>query len=212
VGVSVFLKSSPHIYLQAYESNNRIFSDSLKEKPLQASPDTGLVLHTDTTVKSNIDSLHAKGSGLVMAHDTVHKKDSVQLADDGDIKDIINYKATDSIVYNMETRQMLLYNTADVKYQKIKLDANLVNFDWTTFTLSAKGTPDSVGKASGNPVFAEDGKEFKADSMKYNFKTTRGLVYHVVTKEGEAYIHSEAVKKNVDESWFGKESEYHMRP
>lgn len=209
MGASVFLKSSPHFCSPAYVSNNKIFSDSLKEKPARAGSDSVIVSHTDSIVKSNVDSLHAKDSTITSVTDTtIHKKDSVALAEDGEIKDIITYKATDSIVYNMETKQMLLYNTADVKYQKIKLNANLVKFDWTTFTLSARGTTDSVGKPAGTPVFSEDGKEFKADSMKYNFKTTKGLVYHVVTKEGEAYIHSEAVKKNVDESWYGQSAKY----
>lgn len=209
VGVSVFSRSSPHFGAKAYISNNRVFSDSLKEKPPVAGPDTPQVLNTGSIVKTNLDSLHAKDSTTASVRDTsIHKKDTVALAEDSEIKDIINYKATDSIVYNMETKQMLLYNTVDIKYQKIKLNANVVNFDWTTYTLTAHGTADSVGRPAGTPVFSEDGKEFKADSMKYNFKTTRGLVYHVVTKEGDAFIHSNAVKKNVDESWFGKESEY----
>ena len=200
----ISLKSSPRFYTEAYESNNKIFSDSLKENPSHTGPDSTIVLHKDSALKTNVDSTHGKDSNLVVVADTIHKKDTVALADDGEIKDIINYKANDSIVYDMTTKRMLLYNGVDVKYQKIKLNGNMVDFDWTTFTLGARGTADSIGRPAGTPVFSEDGKEFKADSMKYNFKTKKGLVYHVVTKEGEAYIHSEAVKKNDDESWFGK--------
>ena len=203
-----FSKSGPRFGTNAYESNNKVFSDSLKEKTPLTNTDSTIVLHKDSVLKSNVDSIITKDSSRVVITDTIHKKDTVTLAEDGEIKDIINYKATDSLVYDMETKRMLLYNTADVKYQKIKLNANLVDFDWTTFTLGARGSGDSAGRPAGNPVFSEDGKEFKADSMKYNFKTKKGLVYHVVTKEGEAYIHSEAVKKNDDESWYGKYSAY----
>ncbi|HWB62304.1 MAG TPA: hypothetical protein VG603_02250, partial [Chitinophagales bacterium] len=158
------------------------------------------------------DSLHvdslAVTDSMMVTNDTIHKVDSVKLAEDEEIKDPINYKAEDSIVYDMGTKKMYLYNTADVKYQQILLDANLVKFDWTTFTLTSEGTKDSTGELTGNPVFTEDGKEYKAKRLAYNFKTKKGKVYEVVTKEGEAYIHSEEVKKNEYDEWYGKGSEY----
>jgi len=208
VGVSSLLKSSPGYSDNPNESNNKIFSDSLKEKAAITAPDSVIVLHSDSGFRTTRDSLHLRDSSHVVLSDTIHKKDSVQLADNSEIQDIINYKANDSIVYDMNTRRMLLYNTVDVKYQKIKLDANMVDFDWNSFTMGARGTPDSIGRPSGTPVFSEDGKDFKADSMKYNFKTKKGLVYHVVTKEGEAYLHVVSVKKNEDETWFGNYAAY----
>ena len=206
--MSSLLRSNPGFQLQAYESNNKIFSDSLKEKPPVAASDSTIVLNNDSVLRTTLDTLHHKDSTMMLVTDTIHKKDTVQLAEDSEIKDVINYKANDSIVYDMNTRRMLLYNTVDVKYQKIKLDANVVDFDWNSFTMGARGTTDSAGMPAGTPVFSEDGKDFKADSMKYNFKTKKGLVYHVVTKEGEAYLHVVSVKKNADETWFGNYAAY----
>ena len=140
--------------------------------------------------------------------DTLHKKDTSDAGGDSEIQDIINYKADDSIVYNMESKRCCSIKLCDVKYQKIKLDADLVDFDWTTYTLSAKGVPDTSGQPAGTPTFSEDGKDYKAKRMAYNFRTKKGIIYEVVTKEGDSYIHSEEVKKNEDESWFGQFSEY----
>jgi len=204
----LFLKSSPLPNPYPNISNNRIFSDSLKGNAPVIGNDSSTVLPKDSVLRTGVDSIHLKDSSLVHVTDTLHKKDSVEASSQDDIQDIINYKATDSIVYDMNSKRMVLYNTADVKYQKIKLDANQVDLDWSTFTLGARGTPDSVGMPSGIPVFSEDGKDFKADSMKYNFKTKKGLVYHVVTKEGEAYLHVVSVKKNEDETWFGNYAAY----
>ena len=209
LGVTLlFSQSLPGSGIKANTSNNIIFSDSLKEKPAITPADSSIVLHNDSVLRTHSDTLHGRDSSFVVKVDTIRKNDSVALADNDDIKDIVNYKANDSIVYDMNTKHMYLYNTGEVKYQKIKLNANLVTLDWTSFTLAARGTEDSIGRPAGTPVFSEDGKEFKADSMKYNFKSKKGLVYHVVTKEGEAYIHSEAVKKADDDSWYGKYSAY----
>jgi hypothetical protein len=198
--VPAFVHASPSFSAHLTNSNNKIFSDSLPQKNSAAETDTLNAVKTDT--------IHINDSSMVSGTDTTHKVDTINTAEEGEIKDIITYKADDSIVYDMNTKHMLLYKSTDVKYQKIKLNANLVDFDWTTFTLSSRGMFDSVGQYAGKPVFSEDGKEYRADSMKYNFKTKKGLVYKVTTKEGDAYIHSEEVKKNENDEWYGKSSAY----
>ncbi len=201
--MSVLLRSNPAANYNLLLSNNKIFSDSLKQDKPVVAPDS-LNNHADSTQHTAADSLIKKDSIVVNLADSLHKKDSASTNDESEIQDIINYKADDSIVYDMKTKKMLLYNKADVKYQKIKLDADLVDFDWTTYTLSAKGTQDSAGQPTGTPTFTEDGKDYKAKRMAYNFRTKKGIIYEVVTKEGDSYIHSEEVKKNEDESWFGQ--------
>lgn len=154
------------------------------------------------------DTLNINDSSYAFIADTISGNDTVNIDNSGEIQDEITYKAADSIVYDMTTKKMYLYNGSDVKYQKIKLKANLVDFDWTTMTLTSQGTIDSAGELQGTPVFEDDGKEYKAKKMKYNFKTKKGIVFEVLTKEGDAYIHSEVVKKNEYDEWFGLGSKY----
>lgn len=45
------------------------------------------------------------------------------------------------------------------------------------------------------PVFKEGDDEFKADTMRYNFDTKKGKVYHVITQQGDGFIHGAIVKK-----------------
>lgn len=152
----------------------------------------------------------AADSLLVGKDSTVQKVDtlSVKFAD-SEIKNPINYTAEDSIVYDLETRTMYLYNKADLKYDNIALTADSVEFDWKTFTLAAGGRKnDSTGEISGKPIFTESGKEYRAGRMAYNFKTKRGKVFDVITQEGEAYIHSEAVKRNEFEEWYSLRAKY----
>lgn len=154
------------------------------------------------------DSLTLNDSSDLVIADTLSRVDTIDKANDGEIQDVITYKAADSIVYDMNTKKMYLYNAADVHYQKIQLNSNLVDFDWNTFTLTAQGTVDSSGNTEGNPVFADDGKEYKAKKMKYNFKTKKGIVFEVLTKEGEAYVHGAIVKKNEFDEWYGQGAKY----
>ncbi|MFN8300692.1 MAG: putative LPS assembly protein LptD [Chitinophagales bacterium] len=154
------------------------------------------------------DSTLLNDSSTVFVSDTLNRNDTINMSGGDEIKDIIKYQADDSIVYDMGTKMMYLYNKGELTYQKINLKADLVSFDWTTFNLMAEGAPDSSGKISGKPIFKDDNNEYHAGRMKYNFKTKKGIVYEVSTKEGEAYIISETVKKNEYDEWFGKSSKY----
>lgn len=177
-------------------------ADSLQAS--QMSTDSGVL-----GVHLSYDSLVLNGTESLVVTDTINNNDTLDIANQSDVQDIITYKATDSIVYDLGTKKMYLYNEGDLKYQKIALKSNQIDFDWNTMNLTARGTNDSTGNhQQGTPVFSEDGKEYRADSMKFNFKTKKGIVYHVVTKEGDAFIHSEVVKKNEYDEWYGLRSKY----
>lgn len=165
---------------------------------------------SNQTSRNSTDTL-THSDTLTASHDTLQQKvDTFSLKfSDSEIKSPINYQAEDSIVYNLETRKMYLYNKADLKYDKITLAADSVEFDWNTYTLAAGGKKnDSTGEITGKPVFSESGKEYNAGRMAYNFKTKKGKIFDVVTQEGEAYIHSEAVKRNEFEEWYSLRAKY----
>lgn len=202
--LSNFLHATPAVYAK----------DSLKANKIISENDSSISFHkdslnfNDSTFGTIVDTLPKNDSSLKIVADTLHKKrDTIDVSGEGDVQDIINYKADDSIVYDMTSKKMFLYNKGDVAYQKIKLKANFVDFDWTTMTLGAQGS-DSSGTVAGTPVFTEDGKDYRAKKMAYNFKTKKGIIYDVITKEGDAFIHSSEVKKNDFDEWYGLGSKY----
>lgn len=197
--------------------SNILFANSWLNKSTPALPvltpadslqKSRISLRSNSIAGTKTDSVAPNDSTSFVVSDTLLKIDTVDKAKDGEIQDIITYKANDSIVYDMNTKKMYLYDGGDVHYQKIQLYADLVDFDWNTFTLTSQGAIDSSGQLHGNPVFSDDGKEYKAKKMKYNFKTKKGIVFEVLTKEGEAYIHSDVVKKNEFDEWFGQAARY----
>lgn len=158
--------------------------------------------------RSVSDSTLFNDTSMAIVTDTLNNNDTLDFNTGSEIEDMIEYKAADSMVYDMGTKKMYLYNEGDVAYQKIKLKANLIDFDWNTYTLEAEGTIDSAGLPAGRPVFKDGDSEYRAKRMAYNFKTKKGIVYEVVTQEGEAYIHSEKVKRNENNEWFGQGAKY----
>jgi LptD protein len=156
-----------------------------------------------STLTSPIDTL-TKDSITVAKIDTL----DTDIASDSEIKDKITYKAQDSIVYDIATKKMYLYNGTETQYQKTNLKSDRTEFDWTSNIMTANGAPDSTGEIVGKPVFKDGDKEYQAGKMMYNFKSQRGKVFEVMTQEGDAYLHSEAIKKMDDNSWFGFKSKY----
>ncbi len=155
-----------------------------------------------------VDSATGRIDTFIVKKMAYRRIDTLDKGGDDEIKDKITYKAVDSIVYDIATKKMYLYKGAETHYGKIQLNADAVEFDWTTMEMLAQGAKDSAGEISGKPIFKDDDKEYRAGKMRYNFKNQHGKVYEVSTAEGDAYLHSEAVKRADSTSWFGYNSKY----
>ena len=79
----------------------------------------------------------------------------------------------------------------DLKSDKIKLslDSSLVH---------ATGSKDSTAKdgIKGKPVFAMGEDTYDTDTMSFNFKTKKGFIKHVYTKQEDGFLTSEQSKRN----------------
>ena len=105
LAVSAFVNATPLPFNQQLSnSNNKIFSDSLKQNIALSGTDS-LPLHNMDSVKLANDSAHMADTSLAFIHDTIHKTDTIDKVEESEIQDIINYKATDSIVYDMDTKK-----------------------------------------------------------------------------------------------------------
>jgi lipopolysaccharide assembly outer membrane protein LptD (OstA) len=128
------------------------------------------------------------------------KKDT--LKPQGDIKTAIRYNAKDSIVYDIANKLVYLYGNAKVTYGEINLEAEQIQINQKTNVMSANGVPDSTGKLLGIPKFKNGAENFEAKRISYSPKTQKGIIYEVVTQQGEGYIHGEMVKKNTEGDLF----------
>lgn len=116
-----------------------------------------------------------------------------------DITSEVTYTADDSIIISMENdeRKVFLYGNAVVKYQQIELTASYVEFNMSTNEVFAKGLPNDTSKVmEGMPVFKDESETFNSHTVKYNFKTKKGYIEAVKTKQDEGYLHSEQTRKD----------------
>ena len=124
------------------------------------------------------------------------------------ITSTINYFARDSIPVDLQNNTITLYGEAWVTYEKIKLEAAVIKIDWKNELLYAEGIYDSKNKYIGAPKFIDNGQEYKAKKMVYNFMSRKGKLYELITKEGEGYIHGQVVKKDSQNNIYASKAKY----
>ena len=120
----------------------------------------------------------------------------------------VTYFADDSIRFDMNHQKAYLFGNAEVFYESIILKAGYIELDMKNNTLFANSTKDSIGQKIGKPIFSDNGQEFSTETITFNFKTKKGLITQIITKEGEGYIHSDTAKKFEDNVLFIKNGAY----
>ena len=144
---------------------------------------------------------------LVSKTDSLHKKDSIAQKE-APLKSKVKYTAKDSIRFDLTNQILYMYGQAQVDYENLKLNAGFIQLDMHNNTVYAKGRPDSTGKMVELPIFIEGGQTFNTHEMAYNFKTKKGLISGVITKESDGYIHGETVKKDSNNTVFIRNGKY----
>jgi hypothetical protein len=121
---------------------------------------------------------------------------------------MVDYTAKDSIVFT-EGNWAYLYGSAQVKYKDLSLKGEYLTTNMDSSIVWAKYGLDSLGKEFGYPEFSQgENDKYEAKTIKYNFKTKKGYITHVVTQQGEGYIVAEKAKKNDDGSFFMCDGKY----
>lgn len=126
----------------------------------------------------------------------VNKSDSAARKSN-EIDDIIKYNAKDSIVL-LGNGTAFLHGDTEINYKTINLKADFVRVKIDSSLVYAKGTPGEAGEVTGEPVFSEGESSYNSKELRYNLKSKKGFIRHVVTQEGEGYIISEQTKKSAD--------------
>ncbi|MGM9802905.1 MAG: putative LPS assembly protein LptD [Muribaculaceae bacterium] len=124
-----------------------------------------------------------------------------------DLDNIVNFKAKDSLVIQGKNNAFM-YGESDVTYGDINLKANEIHMEMNSSEVYAVGVPDSTGELQGNPVFKDKSGEYKSKSMRYNFKSEKGLIKDVITEQGEGYLTGGITKMMNKEEYFIKNGRY----
>ena len=125
----------------------------------------------------------------------------------------VDYEANDSIVYDFtDGNKGYLYGESKVNYQNIGLKSEYITMNLDSSIVNATFGLDSIGEEFGYPVFTDGGSsggtDYEAKMMRYNFKSKKGFINHVITEQGEGYIVADKAKKNADDSFFMRDGIY----
>ncbi len=165
------------------------FNDSIQQR-LQPSDlqelDTNIIVKDTASISENlaVDSLSADS----LRASSKPKQSALE--------DKVVYNAKDSMKISLVEETMYLYGEASVKYMDIELKADYIELNYTKEEVFAKGSLDTAGNVIGKPVFNQGSQNFESDSIKYNFNTENGIIYHIVTQQGEGYLHSEKSRRH----------------
>ena len=138
---------------------------------------------------------------LINNNDTLSGKDSLHInnpAKKNMLDDIIKSSSSDSMVYDLVNKKIIMLNKCVIDYGTIHLEAGYAELDMRSKLLIATGINDSIGRLIQKPVFKDGDQEYNCEMLKYNFDTKRGYITNVMTKQGEGYIHGEKIKKFED--------------
>ncbi|WP_206208120.1 putative LPS assembly protein LptD [Wenyingzhuangia fucanilytica] len=99
------------------------------------------------------------------------------------IQYIIEHSAKDYILEDLPNKKVNLYGEAHVVYGENDITAGKILIDYQTNTVQAKGIPDENGKYSQLPVFKTTGNETTQDSLIFNYKTKKAIIYGLETEQ-----------------------------
>jgi hypothetical protein len=171
--------------------NDYANSDNLFFLPayMEVLPDTTPNNSNDISMEPDtilVDSLIPENLSL----DTV-----VKTSKSSDLESTVFYVSRDSSFFDMKKRRAYLFGEAIVIYGSIKLEAAFIMMDFSNNEVYAYGVRDSTGAILGKPIFTQDGETFKADTIRYNFRSKKGLIQHVTTEFDGSYLHGGRTKK-----------------
>ncbi|HEY4936003.1 MAG TPA: putative LPS assembly protein LptD, partial [Puia sp.] len=158
--------------------------DTIPKKNIPAIKDTVII---DSAV---LDTLPFHSDSVRQEIDTVHlhvSKDSLDAP--------IAYSAQDSVVLDVPTKNITLYNKATTKYKDIDLAAYNIRMDQPNNLLLATFSRDTSGAMIGRPKMTQADTKMESDSMVFNMKTQKGITISTFTQSGEMYVMGEKMKK-----------------
>lgn len=165
--------------------------DPVFYKSLTAFQDTTRPLARDTTRPFGRDTTRRPGDTIprqrIDTFDVRISKDSLTAP--------VNYTASDSVVLDVPTKKVTLYNKATVKYETMDLTGSVITMDQPRKLVIATYTRDSSGNVVGLPKFVSGQDEMTADTIVYNIETQKGITRNTYMQSGEIYVHGDYTKK-----------------
>lgn len=143
------------------------------------------------------DTIATKPLAATSSQDTARRRGGAMF------DDIIEGKATDSVVFDARNKMIYSYRGGDVTYQGMNLKADFMRVDMQTRDIYAHGYADSTetGEVTKtHPEFADGGSPYTMDTITYNLDSRKAKIKGIATQEGDGWLVGGSVKMHPDES------------
>ena len=124
------------------------------------------------------------------------------------LEGIINYKAKDYTSINQKTQQIYLYNEAEIQYKDMDIKAGVIIIDYGKDIIYAGRLKDSLGVYTQHPVFKQGNDLVEPDSIAFNIKTKKALIWNSKTEQQGGRIISDLTKKENDSVYFVRRAKF----
>ncbi len=132
--------------------------------------------------------------------DSLFKKDT--LKKQGQLTDIVHYKAKDCVSISRKDSRIVLYDQAEVKYQDTELKSGIAVINYEQKEVYAGRIKDSVGDYIQIPEFKQGEQLIEPDSIRFNYVTKRAIIRNAYTDQGENHVKASIIKKENDSVYF----------
>jgi lipopolysaccharide assembly outer membrane protein LptD (OstA) len=116
----------------------------------------------------------------------------------------VKYRAKDYAKIDQKNKTITLYNEAELYYKDVELKSGIIVLNYEKDEVYAGRIKDSAGVLTQYPNFKQGASEVQPDSIRFNFKTKRALIYNSRTEQGEFKIKASVTKKENDSVYFLK--------
>ena len=116
--------------------------------------------------------------------------------------DIIEGKATDSVVFDARNKMIYSYKEGNVSYQGMNLKADFMSVNMETKNVFAHGLTDSIDGVvqKSHPEFSDGGSPYSMDTITYNLDSRKAVIKGIATQEGDGWLIGSKVKMQPDGS------------
>ncbi|WP_111307445.1 putative LPS assembly protein LptD [Confluentibacter sediminis] len=168
-----------------------------KGTPIKPSVKDSIVVSVDSLL---IPEISEKVQDTIVKDSIKPKKET--------LTDIVTYKATDYTSFNQKKKQLYLYNEAEITYGDINIKAGSITVDYSKNTVYARGIIDSTKTYIQAPVFTQGGNVVEPDSIVFNTKTEKALIYNSKTEQSGGTVIASITKKENDSVYFINRGKY----
>lgn len=176
----------------------KIYSQDISKKVIQAEfRDNGNNSDQATTSKNDSITIPIKASDSIKEVDSIKPKKVL-------LESKIKYKADQYVKIEQKKKLITLYDNAELYYQDIELKSGIIVLDYEKNEVYAGRIKDSLGKLSQYPNFKQGDNVVEPDSIRFNFKTKKAIIWNSLTDQGEFKVKAQLTKKENDSVYFLK--------